>query len=431
VIITSANLNISTAHRSNTKEDAIMENSKQEHERAEGKNINLTQRENVSLQASQSNQLYSRSELYRVGQENIASVQTQEQVLQSLVSFAFSRELQVRNMVPLETSAAAATTSPIGQPLGLQSSTRLSSIHRLQIDEKTVTTFEGTLQLADQRSISFVMQIRMDSTFLFQSASGQFSQDIIQTDPLILNLHGGAAQLTNTAFAFDLDADGRSEQVSFATGGSGFIAFDRNGDGKINDGSELFGAVSGDGFADLAAYDEDHNGFIDSNDKIYTKLGFLSVNEHGHQSLRQLNEVGVAAIGLQRADSPFALRGNAGQELGRVRSTGFFVTETGTIGTVQQVDLTKRNMSQEAAFATNFDQPQRIVAQEENSSSNMKSELDIRIERLQAIHARFMSEIDASRGRSEDSTKIRTTLEMLVDGLKEQLRRMRELRERQ
>ncbi len=40
---------------------------------------------------------------------------------------------------------------------------------------------------------------------------------------------------------------------------------------KINDGSELFGTSSGDGFKDLATYDEDENGWIDENDSIFSK----------------------------------------------------------------------------------------------------------------------------------------------------------------
>ena len=40
-------------------------------------------------------------------------------------------------------------------------------------------------------------------------------------------------------------------------------ALDINEDGKINDGKELFGTASGNGFGDLAAYDQDNNGWID------------------------------------------------------------------------------------------------------------------------------------------------------------------------
>ena len=63
-------------------------------------------------------------------------------------------------------------------------------------------------------------------------------------------------ELSDQTFYFDLDADGKEEEISVLNG-SGYLALDKNGDGVINDGSELFGTKNGDGFADLARYDED------------------------------------------------------------------------------------------------------------------------------------------------------------------------------
>ena len=64
------------------------------------------------------------------------------------------------------------------------------------------------------------------------------------------------AEVSDQTFYFDLDADGKEEEISVLNG-SGYLALDKNGDGTINDGSELFGTRNGDGFADLAQYDED------------------------------------------------------------------------------------------------------------------------------------------------------------------------------
>ncbi len=60
------------------------------------------------------------------------------------------------------------------------------------------------------------------------------------TDPLVINLDTEAASVSDQKFYFDLDADGHAEQISFLNSGSGFLALDKNGDGVINDGSELF-----------------------------------------------------------------------------------------------------------------------------------------------------------------------------------------------
>ncbi|MEX1030154.1 MAG: hypothetical protein WDZ91_08950 [Paenibacillaceae bacterium] len=67
-------------------------------------------------------------------------------------------------------------------------------------------------------------------------------------DPLVLNFGNTNVALTATKYAFDLDSDGQEDQISFANNQSGFLALDLNEDGMINNGSELFGALTGDGY---------------------------------------------------------------------------------------------------------------------------------------------------------------------------------------
>lgn len=91
---------------------------------------------------------------------------------------------------------------------------------------------------------------------------------------------------------FDLDCDGKEEEISSLGKGSGFLALDKNGDGIINDGTELFGTKSGDGFADLAEYDEDGNGWIDEDDGIFSQLRIWTKNEKERMSLFPLRMQG-------------------------------------------------------------------------------------------------------------------------------------------
>ncbi len=123
--------------------------------------------------------------------------------------------------------------------------------------------------------------------------------------------------------------------------GSGYLALDKNGDGVINDGSELFGPQSGSGFRDLAAYDEDGNGWIDENDSIWSKLKIWCKNPDGTDSLYTLKEKGVGAICLQNTATDFTLKGSGGRDNGYLRSTGIFLYENGNVGTVQHLDLTQ------------------------------------------------------------------------------------------
>ena len=152
-------------------------------------------------------------------------------------------------------------------------------------------------------------------------------------DPLVLNFNGAAAALADTRFSFDLDSDGQTEQIARLQSGSGFLALDKNGDGKINNGQELFGPSSGDGFADLAAYDSDHNQFIDEADAVYTQLRLFTPDAQGNGELATLKEAGVGALYLGKLATPFEFNG------GLLRASSVFLSEDGRAGSLQQIDL--------------------------------------------------------------------------------------------
>ena len=382
-----------------------------------------SQKENVLLNSSQSGYLYSRSQISRADQPKAVEVYSREEALQSLVSHAFSRSVSVSGVIPLSHSTTGGNVTIPGRNLATQARVSLSQSYHYQSEQHSTLTIEGQLTLADSRSVDFVVHTRMDSSLDFRSGSGEFAQTAVRTDPLILNLHGGAAQLTDAAFAFDINGDGTWENVSLATGGSGFIAFDRNGDGRINDGSELFGSSSGDGFADLAAYDQDGNGFIDANDPIFSQLKFWSRDENDTDHLQSLQDVGVAAIGLESADSPFRIRGSGAQELGTVHSTGIFLTENGEVGTVQQVDLANRDLVEEHRFAADFGNAQIAAPAEEAAApSPQRQQLDQLMQRLQQIRDDFMARLD-SRKDADRKEGSKSLLQLLVDKLEDYIRK--------
>ncbi len=160
-------------------------------------------------------------------------------------------------------------------------------------------------------------------------------------DPLVISFDGKAAELSQERFEFDLTLDGQQELIPKLAGNAAFLALDRNGDAHINDGSELFGATTGDGFAELAEHDDDGNGWIDENDAIFEHLQlWLKPGEGNSQQLISLKDAGLGAIYLGNADTPFTLNGSLGEErLGVIRSSGIYLSEQGKAGLIQQVDL--------------------------------------------------------------------------------------------
>ncbi len=205
--------------------------------------------------------------------------------------------------------------------------------------ENTAFQTTGVAKTKDGREINFGVTVEMSRAFCAEFES--FTQeDYVVTDPLMINLDSNVANITDMKFMFDIDADGQKEEVSLAGKGSGFLALDKNGDGKINDGSELFGTKSGDGFKDLAAYDEDGNGWIDEADSIFKKLKVWSKDENGKDILISLKKADVGAIYLGNANTEFSMKsGIENQTDAIIRKTGIYLKESGGAGTVQHVDL--------------------------------------------------------------------------------------------
>lgn len=209
------------------------------------------------------------------------------------------------------------------------------------VSESESTTFASTglVTTADGRKIDFNVEVSMSRAFMSKFDFLE-TQDYIKTDPLMINLDTNIASVSDQKFFFDLDADGKEEEISFAGKGSGFLALDKNGDGKINDGSELFGTKSGDGFKDLSAYDEDGNGWIDENDSIFSQLKIWTKDEEGNDHLIDLKKADVGAIYLGNADTQFSLKNDANELNAEIKKTGIYLKEsTGSVGTLNHVDL--------------------------------------------------------------------------------------------
>ena len=105
----------------------------------------------------------------------------------------------------------------------------------------------------------------------------------LRIDPLVLDLDGDGLEtisVTNSNAHFDLDSNGFAEKTAWVSSDDGLLVYDRNGDGIINNGNELFGdrttlsdgSLAPSGFAALAEFDSNHDGKINASDSIYASL---------------------------------------------------------------------------------------------------------------------------------------------------------------
>ncbi len=207
--------------------------------------------------------------------------------------------------------------------------------------EEEVTSFtgDGIALTEDGRTIDFNVGFSMSRRFC-EYAGISVSSAVSLIDPLVINVGSDITSISDQNFFFDLDSDGREEKISAPGNGTGFLAYDKNGDGIINNGNELFGTKSGNGFKDLSQYDLDNNGWIDENDEIFYKLKVWLKNEDGTDSLLSLSEADVGAIYLGNAETQYTHQNTENYMVSAMmRASGVFLKESGGVGTIHQVDM--------------------------------------------------------------------------------------------
>ncbi|MCG8551408.1 MAG: hypothetical protein MI799_13480 [Desulfobacterales bacterium] len=269
----------------------------------------------------------------------------QKELVESLVGAAIDRKVVARELRKAGESQPQTTTE--GSP-----ATKAHSIESRVTLRRTQTHFEteqmsfssrGQVTTQDGRAIDFNLEVALDRAYLSETQSDtlmHFWQDkVTLVDPLVINLEGGIPGLSSTRFEFDLDNDGKTEEIAFTAQGSGFLSFDRNNDGVINNGSELFGPGTGNGFEELAAHDGDGNGWIDENDDVFSKLSVWTKDAQGNDHLISLKDAGVGAVYLDSSQTGFNMATMDNELMGQVKRSGVFLFENGNIGLVQEIDL--------------------------------------------------------------------------------------------
>ena len=136
------------------------------------------------------------------------------------------------------------------------------------------------------------------------------------SDPLIIDLGKKGIELCTIkdGVYFDLDCNGFAEKTAWIGKEDGFLALDRNGNGIIDNGEELFGnqvilsdgTVSSSGFEALAELDTNSDGIIDCNDlKFYDLVVWIDANHNGRtnaEELHSLTELNISSISLNNIE---------------------------------------------------------------------------------------------------------------------------------
>ncbi|MCV4274968.1 hypothetical protein OH710_20190, partial [Pseudomonas capsici] len=175
--------------------------------------------------------------------------------------------------------------------------------------------------------------------------------------PLILDLDGDGVETLSTidGIHFDHDGNGFSERSGWVGKDDGLLVWDRNQDGRVDQGSELFGnntstssgQKAANGFLALADLDENQDGVFDIRDSAYGKLNvWVDKNSDGavdEGEFLTLEQAGVKSINLDYVD-PGKLDANGDVPRNVVdvngnehRQVGSYTRADGSVGVIEDV----------------------------------------------------------------------------------------------
>lgn len=147
----------------------------------------------------------------------------------------------------------------------------------LKVENLSLTAEAGGRQLSiDTTKVSISLSVTSVAATI---RGGRAGPGRPPEDPLVFDLDGNGVDLTTVdkGVFWDLNGDAKPEQIAWIKGGDALLALDRNGNGRIDDGTELFGDQHGaaDGLAELAKFDGNGDGAIDRADPVFGSLVLL------------------------------------------------------------------------------------------------------------------------------------------------------------
>jgi len=216
---------------------------------------------------------------------------------------------------------------------------RLSASYSRELKTDFSFSAKAIVKTQDSREISIDLNLNFSQSF-----AERFDIDIRfgmpkNVDPLVINFDGKLPSFVPKTFEFDIDIDSELDKVSLLSKGNGFLALDKNQNGKIDNGSELFGPALNDSFLELSQYDSDKNGWIDENDEVFSNL-LVWIKTESEDKILKIKELNIGAIFLGNINSQYNLQNSENNKtLGTVQKTGIFLFESGKPGILQHIDI--------------------------------------------------------------------------------------------
>lgn len=178
--------------------------------------------------------------------------------------------------------------------------------------DELLKQLEEALQSGDQEKIDELLKkIQEESENYEKAGEAQPPRDPLAID---LGETGIVLHSLDNGVNFDLDNNGFAEKTAWIGTEDGFLALDRDGNGSIDNGGELFGdqvilengSKSSSGFEALAELDDNEDEKINSKDEAYEQLLVWVDDDHNGKSkaseLKKLSELDIVSISLKHTE---------------------------------------------------------------------------------------------------------------------------------
>jgi len=211
-------------------------------------------------------------------------------------------------------------------------------IEDYDLDLETGAATGGVVVFRQEIGKSSLAEFR---NYIELSIRAGFAGGYTGTDPLVLDLDGDGLDLTRRERGdvhFDLGGEGFARHTAWVGASDALLVRDINGNGRIDDISELFGNATISGFTELAALDSNADGVIDAGDAGFDTLQiWRDLDQNGESDageLQTLTEAGIASISLSTGDPDVTdVNGNT------IREVAGFTRSDGTTSTIADVLL--------------------------------------------------------------------------------------------
>ena len=214
----------------------------------------------------------------------------------------------------------------------------------LSVEQWTVSKQQLNYQVQGKLNIN-EQELSLNYNFALSSERTSYSKvemsAVALKDPLIVQFGAQGLGEIKGQKNFKINQDNKIDQLPIFSGDVGYLVYDQNNNQQADNGSELFGPKTGQGFAELALLDSNKNGFIDADDEQFDQLYLWQPSDDNNQAEQwlSLKAAKIQAISLTTIQTPYDFYDQQGQIQAQLRLSSFAITDAGEGRGVHQVDV--------------------------------------------------------------------------------------------